>query len=62
MICELFDVNVSGLAEAGLNKVCVVRVKSFTLDNGLLFERCGRLGARDISQVTHALKKVFSLD
>ena len=57
----LFDVVVSELAEAGLNKECVVRMKSFTLDNGLLFERPGHLGAKDSSQVIEAIRKTFSL-
>lgn len=57
----LFDVPVSGLSEAGLNKDCVVRMKSFTLDNWLLFERSGRLGAKDSTQVTEALKRTLSI-
>ncbi len=57
----LHDVAVSSLTEAGLNKDCVVRLKAFTLDNGLLLERVGRLGSRDSSQVIEAFKKTFSL-
>ncbi|MGK5087958.1 type II toxin-antitoxin system PemK/MazF family toxin [Bdellovibrionota bacterium FG-2] len=56
-----FDVPVSSLAEAGLHKDCVVRMKTFTLDNGLLLERAGRLGSKDASQVIDAFKKSFSL-
>lgn len=57
----LFDVPLSDLDEAGLNKDCVVRMKSFTLDNGLVLKRAGRLSAKDSSLVTEALKKTLSL-
>lgn len=57
----LFDVPVSDLDKAGLNKNCVVRIKSFTLDNGLLLDRGGRLAAKDSSRVLDALKNVFAL-
>ena len=57
----LFDVAISGLAEAGLNKDCVVRMKTFTLDNGLLLERAGHLRAMDADEVIKAFKKMCSL-
>lgn len=57
----LFDVSVSDLTKAGLNKNCVVRIKSFTLDNGLLLDRVGQLSAMDSSRVRDAFKKAFSL-
>lgn len=57
----LFDVTVSDLSVAGLNKICVVRMKSFTLDNGLLIERCGHFGVKDASHVIDALKNTLEL-
>ncbi|MGK5083795.1 type II toxin-antitoxin system PemK/MazF family toxin [Bdellovibrionota bacterium FG-1] len=57
----LCDVPVSSLAEAGLNKDCVIRIKAFTLDNGLLLERVGHLGSNDSTKVIEAFKKTFSL-
>lgn len=58
----LFDVPVSNLAKAGLNKDCIVRMKTFTLDNGLLLERAGHLDQRDSGHVIGAFKKACSLD
>lgn len=57
----LFDVPISSLEEAGLKKDCVVRMKAFTLDNGLLLERVGRLCTKDASHVAEAFKKTCSL-
>ena len=56
----LFDVSVSDLKIAGLNKDCVVRMKTFTLDNGLLMEKCGSLCTKDASQVLNSFKKTCS--
>ena len=58
----LFDVKVSDLGAAGLNKDCVVRMKLFTLDNGLLMEKCGSLVSKDSTQVINAFKKTCSFD
>ena len=55
----LFDVPVDDLDTAGLKKNCVVRMKSFTLDNGLLMEICGSLGSKDSARVTDSLKKTL---
>lgn len=41
---------------AGLRKPCVVRLKVFTLDNGLIVERSGHLSDRDKRQVIEALR------
>jgi mRNA interferase MazF len=57
----LFDVKILDLKHAGLNKNCVVRMKSFTLDNGLLLEVCGHLGAKDSAQVIDGFKKSCAL-
>jgi mRNA interferase MazF len=57
----LFDVKVSDLKSAGLNKDCVVRMKSFTLDNGLFLDRSGHLALKDASRVVDALKKTYAL-
>ena len=56
----LYDVPVTSLAETGLHKECVVRMKSFTLDNGLILERAGKLSAKDSAQVLEAFKKTVS--
>jgi len=58
----LFDVKISDLKTAGLNKDCVVRMKSFTLDNGLLMDRCGSLSSNDATQVVSSFKKACSLE
>ena len=58
----LFDVKVSDLENAGLNKDCVVRMKSFTLDNGLLMKKCGSLATKDSSHVVNSFKKNFTLE
>lgn len=57
----LFDISITDIAKAGLNKNCVVRVKSFTLDNGLLLDRVGQLATKDSSRVRDAFKNAFSL-
>ena len=57
----LNDVKVSDLSQAGLKKDCVVRLKSFTLDNGLLLDRCGHLSAKDSAHVVDAIKRTLSL-
>src|SRR5450759_1259292 len=59
---RLFDVKISDLNTAGLNKDCVVRMKSFTLDNGLLMDRCGSLSSKDSAHVINAFKKTCSLE
>lgn len=57
----LYDISVTGLREAGLNKECVIRMKSFTLDNGLLLERAGHLASKDVVRVRGALDKLFAI-
>lgn len=57
----LYDVSLSKLRQAGLNKDCVVRMKSFTLDNGLLLERVGRLDKQDANNVLTSFKQACSL-
>jgi mRNA interferase MazF len=54
------DVPISDLAGTGLNKPCVVRMKTFTLDHGLILEICGRLQSKDIALVQSALTKVIA--
>jgi mRNA interferase MazF len=57
----LNDVSIQDLKSAGLNKKCVVRMKSFTLDNSLLLDRCGRLSATDATAVLAAFKKTCAI-
>lgn len=57
----LLDVPVTELDIAGLNKPCVVRMKSLTLDNGLLLDRAGRLGRKDSRNVLESLNQVLLL-
>ncbi|TVQ78791.1 MAG: type II toxin-antitoxin system PemK/MazF family toxin [Bradymonadales bacterium] len=56
-----FDVSIKNLDQAGLSKKCVVRMKSFTLDNALLLERCGRLSSNDASNVLKSWKQTCSI-
>jgi mRNA interferase MazF len=41
------DVAITDLAAAGLSMPCVVRMKLFTLEAGLVVRKAGRLGAED---------------
>lgn len=50
------DVAITGRAEAGLPRECLVRLKLFTLDNRLVRERLGRLGSKDRKGVAAALE------
>lgn len=49
------DVAVKGFAAAGLTTPCVVRMKLFTLDAGLVIRRAGALRAEDAAAVEEAL-------
>lgn len=53
------DVPVTGLAAAGLTAACVVRMKLFTLDAGLVIRRAGTLGVEDATAVEGALAAVL---
>ena len=50
------DVRLTDLPAAGLLAPCLVRLKTFTLDNRLLVKKIGRLAAADQQQVTRQLR------
>lgn len=49
------DVPITDLAKAGLSAPSVVRFKLFTLDNGIIARRIGRLSRADMGRVKAAL-------
>ena len=53
------DVNLEDLKAAGLRKPCVARSKLFTLDNGLLVSKTGKLSEKDQKKVAQALKRAM---
>ena len=53
------DVPLEQWSQAGLRKPCLARMKLFTLDNGLILGRVGRLTAKDQQRVTLALRAVL---
>lgn len=55
------DTAISDLETAGLMRGCVVRMKLFTLDNGLIVRRTGSLAERDRRAVTAALDSLLKL-
>ena len=46
-------------APAGLTMPCVVRMKFFTLDNGLIIRRIGSVGAGDRESISAALRRLL---
>jgi len=52
------DVAITDLAAAGLAVPCVVRMKLFTLEAGLVVRSAGRLGAGDAAEVQGALQGI----
>jgi mRNA interferase MazF len=55
------DVPITQLKGTGLNKECLIRAKIFTLDNGLIIEKCGRLNPSDVKNVKLSLAKALPL-
>lgn len=55
------DVAVAGQAAAGLPSPSVVRMKLFTLDQGLILRRVGRLGRADQQHVRESLRALLPL-
>ena len=55
------DVPLTELAAAGLTAPCVVRMKLFTLEAGLVIRRAGALGAGDAAGVEAALTTVLAV-
>ena len=54
------DIDIQGLAEAGLPRACVVRWKLFTLPNEVILRRAGKLGKRDRDNVIEAARTVVA--
>ena len=50
------DVQIERWHESGLRKPCIARQKLFTLDNGLLVGKVGRLNGEDRQKIVEALK------
>ena len=53
------DIPLTDLAAAGLTARCVVRMKLFTLEEGLVIRRAGAPGDDDAAAVEAALREVF---
>ena len=53
------DVTITDLAAAGLAVPCVVRMKLFTLEAGLVVRKAGRLGAGDAAGVRVAYEGII---
>jgi mRNA interferase MazF len=54
------DVAVTDLGAAGLSVPCVVRMKLFTLETGLVVRKAGRLGAADAAGVQAAVTGIVT--
>ena len=55
------DVPITDLAAAGLSVPCLVRMKLFTLEAGLVVRKAGRLAAGDAARVMGAIEAVMEL-
>ncbi len=51
------DTELTDRRSAGLNLPCIVRLKTFTLDNRLIIRRLGRLSSPDRKRVSSQFKK-----
>ncbi|MDE0048848.1 MAG: hypothetical protein OXO52_03620 [Rhodospirillales bacterium] len=56
------DVVVRDWREAGLNALCKVRFKLFTLDHTLILRRIGALSKQDGASVKDALRRFLTVD
>jgi mRNA interferase MazF len=56
------DVPITELAPAGLDAVCLVRMKLFTLDERLILRRAGRLGGADATALGDSMRKLLMLE
>lgn len=54
------DVAIENLKPAGLKHPCVVRWKLFTLPNGIILRRAGRLASRDRETIVAAARTVVA--
>lgn len=55
------DVSIADLEPAGLRKTCVARLKLFTLDEALIFERVGALSERDQAAIRASWRLLLAL-
>ena len=55
------DVHLTHWQEAGLKKPCFARMKFFSIDNGIIISRIGRLSGKDQLSVTRAIVEHFNL-
>ena len=55
------DIQLTGIAEAGLRSPSIVRFKLFTLDDNLIDRKIGKLNSRDRQNVKQAINKLFDL-
>jgi mRNA interferase MazF len=54
------DIAINDLKPAGLSRPCVVRWKLFTLPNGYILRRAGKLGAGDQDSVVSATRNILA--
>lgn len=55
------DVPIQDLATAGLRVPSIIRMKLFTLDQGLILKRIGQFSLRDRVAVQKSLQQLFNL-
>jgi mRNA interferase MazF len=53
------DIAIKDLKPAGLNRPCVIRWKLFTLPNGYILRRAGKLGPADEDDVASATRQIL---
>jgi mRNA interferase MazF len=53
------DIEISDLAEAGLNRPCVVRWKLFTLPNEVIVKKVGSLAGTDLNTVAAVVRTIL---
>jgi mRNA interferase MazF len=54
------DIAIRDLKPAGLNRPCVIRWKLFTLPNGHILRRAGKLGPTDQDNVASATRHILA--
>jgi mRNA interferase MazF len=54
------DIAIKDLKPAGLNRPCVIRWKLFTLPNGYILRRAGKLGPADQDNVASATRHILA--
>lgn len=56
------DVSILDLKSAGLKTKSIIRMKLFTLDDGLVIKKIGKLAISDSDNVKNALQSLFSFN